>query len=191
MTEPQGAGALVDDSAARTAASDPRRSVLLEAPAGSGKTAVLSERFLRLLCTVERPDEILAITFTRKAAAEMRARISRALAGTVPASDPNAPVLHALAAAVHAHGAPRGWRLAGEPQALSIQTIDAFNYWLASQLPVAARVGGALEVTERPRRSTRAPLAARWSRPTAKRSYRRMLGCCSSARTTAGCGSSS
>ncbi len=169
MTEPAPSERPADDPAARQAASDPRRSVLLEAPAGSGKTAVLTERFLRLLCTVERPEEVLAITFTRKAAAEMRARVTRALAGQVPSTDPNAPVLRALAAAVHAHGAPRGWRLAEEPQALAIQTIDSFNYWLASQLPVAARVGGALEVTEQPQalyaRAARRTLIAADSEP--------------------------
>ena len=93
----------------------------------------------------------------------MRARITRALAGSMPAADPNAPVLRALAAAALAHGAQRGWRLAEEPQALRIQTIDAFNFWLASQLPVAARVGGALEVTEQPQalyqRAARATLS--------------------------------
>ncbi|HEY1491880.1 MAG TPA: UvrD-helicase domain-containing protein, partial [Steroidobacteraceae bacterium] len=169
MTEPLLPPSPAEDTDARRAASDPHRSVLLEAPAGSGKTAVLTERFLRLLCTVERPDEILAITFTRKAAAEMRARVTRALAGKVAVTDPNAPVLQALAAAVHAHGAPRGWRLAEEPQALAIQTIDSFNYWLASQLPVAARIGGALEVTEQPHalygRAARRTLIAADSEP--------------------------
>src|SRR5215472_6593891 len=76
------------DDAARAAASDPSASILLEAPAGSGKTAVLTERFLRLLCTVEEPGEILAITFTRKAAAEMRARVIRALRGEFSTADP-------------------------------------------------------------------------------------------------------
>ena len=53
------------DAAARAAAADPSGSVLLEAPAGSGKTSVLIRRFLELLRTVEVPGEILAITFTR------------------------------------------------------------------------------------------------------------------------------
>jgi ATP-dependent helicase/nuclease subunit A len=136
------------DDAARAEASVPSASILLEAPAGSGKTAVLTQRFLTLLCTVEDPGEILAITFTRKAAAEMRARVLRALHGEIPATDPEAPQLRALAATALAHADTRGWRIEAEPQSLRIQTIDSFNYWLASQLPVAARAGGPLNVTE-------------------------------------------
>ncbi len=138
------------DAAARAQASDPAASVLLEAPAGSGKTAVLTQRFLKLLCTLEDPGEILAITFTRKAAAEMRARVTRALRGQIPESEPSAAQLRSLAAAALTHGMQRGWRLAEEPQSLRIQTIDSFNYWLASQLPVASGVGGALTVTDAP-----------------------------------------
>jgi ATP-dependent exoDNAse (exonuclease V) beta subunit len=136
------------DFAARTAASEPSASILLEAPAGSGKTAVLTQRFLRLLCTVDDPGEILAITFTRKAAAEMRARVLRALRGEFAADDPEAATLAALSQAALARAASRGWRIDSEPQSLRIQTIDAFNYWLASQLPVASHAGGVLNVTE-------------------------------------------
>ena len=129
------------DQAAREAALDPRRCILLQAPAGSGKTAVLVRRYLRLLCTVDEPGEILAITFTRKAAAEMRARVLAALR----------------------HAATRGWQLTDDPQLLRIQTIDSFNYWLASLLPLASRAGGALKVTETPqelyRRAARRTLA--------------------------------
>jgi ATP-dependent helicase/nuclease subunit A len=152
------------DRAARLAALDPRDSILLEAPAGSGKTAVLAQRFLRLLCTVEEPGAILAITFTLKAAAEMRGRVLRALAGETAADDPCAPQLNALAAAARQHGAARGWNLREDPGALRIQTIDAFNYWLASQLPLAARVGGVLAIDETPgelyQRAARRTLAA-------------------------------
>src|SRR5580704_11534024 len=105
------------DDAARLEASAPSASILLEAPAGSGKTAVLTRRFLGLLCTVEDPGEVLAITFTRRAAAELRP----------------------LAEAALTHAAARGWKIDTEPQSLRIQTIDSFNYWLASQLPLASR----------------------------------------------------
>jgi ATP-dependent helicase/nuclease subunit A len=136
------------DAQARAEAGDPRESILLEAPAGAGKTAVLTQRYLRLLCTVDDPGQILAITFTRKAAAEMHARVTRALKGQLSGDDAGTARLRELATAALAHGAARGWNLAAEPQALRIQTIDAFNYWLASQLPIAAKAGGTLEVTE-------------------------------------------
>jgi len=138
------------DTRAREAALDPRRSILLQAPAGSGKTAVLTQRFLRLLCTVDEPGEILAITFTRKAAAQMRSRVISALRGEFAHDDPCAAALRTLAAAALAHAATRSWDLARDAGELRIQTIDSFNYWLATQLPLASRAGAALHVSETP-----------------------------------------
>src|SRR5262249_51410804 len=67
------------DAEARAYATDPRRNVVLEASAGTGKTSVLVARYLNLLSLDVDPANILAITFTRKAAAEMRERIVTAL----------------------------------------------------------------------------------------------------------------
>src|SRR3984885_2744777 len=103
------------DALAREYASDPRLSVLLQAPAGSGKTTVLTERLLRLLAVVDEPEEILAITFTRKAAAEMRARVLKALRGEIATSSAQGRRLQALAAAGLHRGAARGWNLAHDP----------------------------------------------------------------------------
>src|SRR5688500_12985672 len=56
-------------------ACDPRRSVAVEACAGAGKTWMLVSRILRALLAGAKPHEILAITFTKKAAGEMRQRL--------------------------------------------------------------------------------------------------------------------
>src|SRR5215813_9600094 len=100
------------DTWAREQASDPRRSVLLQAPAGSGKTTVLTERLLRLLSEVEQPEEILAITFTRKAAAEMRARVLKALRGETDTSSAQGARMRKFADAALARATARGWDLA-------------------------------------------------------------------------------
>jgi ATP-dependent helicase/nuclease subunit A len=137
------------DDLARERAIDPGLSVILQAPAGSGKTTVLTQRLLRLLAAVDEPEEILAITFTRRAAAEMRARVLRALRGEIP-DGAQGERLRQLAAAALQRSQTRGWRLAQDPGRLRIQTIDSFNFALASQLPVTARAGSDLSVSSRP-----------------------------------------
>ncbi len=139
----------MSDEAAREQATDPGESIVLQAPAGSGKTTVLTQRMLRLLAEVDDPQEILAITFTRRAAAEMRERVGKALGGEC-GEGPLGARLRALAAAVLERSAARGWRLREDPARLPIQTIDAFNLNLANRLPLAARAGGPLTLGERP-----------------------------------------
>jgi ATP-dependent exoDNAse (exonuclease V) beta subunit len=133
------------DAEARRAALDTGASFLLQAPAGSGKTTVLTCRLLALLATVEAPEEILAITFTRKAAAEMRNRVLDAL--HCAATGVGARALEAAhAAAAWQRGQALGWNLLATPARLRIMTIDAYCQSLCAQLPVATRSGLRLEV---------------------------------------------
>ena len=130
-----------EDSAARAAALDPTRSFIVQAPAGSGKTELLIQRYLALLATVDEPEQVVAITFTRKAAAEMRGRVRHALEGAAAGEEgetPHRKATLALARAAVARDVERDWALLSQPQRLRIDTLDAFNAWLARQLPVLA-----------------------------------------------------
>jgi ATP-dependent exoDNAse (exonuclease V) beta subunit len=147
MTEPadrQVAGS-IPDHGQRDAALHTGQSFIVQAPAGSGKTELLIQRYLCLLARVERPEEILAITFTRKAAAEMRTRIlaalARARAGDEGAGDHER---RTLAAAREALARDRGceWQLTAFPERMQIMTLDAFNARLAAALPVTSGLGG-------------------------------------------------
>lgn len=131
------------DQSERDRAADIGRSVIVQAPAGSGKTTLLVERYLRLLAVVDRPEEILAITFTRKAASEMASRVLNALrkAATHPDSSP-------AAAAALARSEALGWQLSAHPARLKIQTIDSLALSLTRGLPVAAALNPSLNLTE-------------------------------------------
>jgi ATP-dependent helicase/nuclease subunit A len=137
--------ALDQDLRARRDALNPTRSMLLQAPAGSGKTTVLTARYLALLAVVDAPEELLAVTFTRKAAAEMRHRVIKALE-SASSGEPMTGVPDELLKAAAQRNAARGWDLLRHPTRLRIETIDALNYWLASQLPVFAKLAPGLQI---------------------------------------------
>ncbi len=129
------------DRHARQEALDVRRSFIVQAPAGSGKTELLIQRYLRLLGTVDHPEEILAITFTRKAAAEMQLRVLEALRRSRAGEEPEqAHQLQtaALAAAALRRSAERDWNLIGSPGRMRILTLDAMNAAIAANQPVSA-----------------------------------------------------
>ena len=128
-----------DDQAARRAAVDPGRSVIVQAPAGSGKTTLLVERYLGLLSRVSEPEEILAITFTRKAAAEMKQRVLRYLDPAFETDQPHEQ--SALSKARVAEQKVREWKLRDNPQRMQIRTIDSFNQYLVKRMPVASQLG--------------------------------------------------
>ncbi len=136
--------AIALDSQARQLALEPAQSILLQAPAGSGKTTVLTSRYLALLGTVDQPEEVLAVTFTRKAAAEMRHRVMQSLQSY--GSGANTGIAHALLERAVQRDQSRQWDLLRNPSRLRIETIDALNYRLASQLPIAARASPGLRI---------------------------------------------
>jgi ATP-dependent exoDNAse (exonuclease V) beta subunit len=115
----------IADARVRERALDPRHSFIVQAPAGSGKTELLVRRYLKLLTTVEQPEEILAITFTRKAAAEMKRRVLDGLPSVLDAG-----------------------RIADIAPRLRVQTIDALCASLTRQMPVLARFGAQPETVD-------------------------------------------
>mgnify|MGYP000994526492 CR=1 FL=1 len=133
-----------DDRAARLRALEPNSSFAVRAPAGSGKTTLLTQRLLRLLTCVEHPEQIVAITFTRKAAEEMRTRVIEALEGAreVPPADPFARQTWDLAHAALAQDVHNDWKLAEHPARLRIMTIDALCQGLVRQMPITAGMPG-------------------------------------------------
>jgi len=144
---------LTEDETSRAAALDVTSSCIVRAPAGSGKTELLIQRYLALLAAVDEPEEIIAITFTRKAAAEMRSRIVEALelaAGAEPPDRPDKRLTWQLGRRVSGRDAERGWQLARHPARLRIQTIDSLNSELTRQMPLLAGFGAPPRVNEKP-----------------------------------------
>jgi ATP-dependent exoDNAse (exonuclease V) beta subunit len=141
------------DQAERIRALDTGLSVLVQAPAGSGKTDLLTRRFLALLSEVDDPGQIVAITFTKAAAAEMRHRILAELE-RASTSSMTAPVddftMEALARRALARSRTLGWQLIDLPAQLRISTIDSFCREIAIQQPLLSGFGGDLRVAEQP-----------------------------------------
>lgn len=141
------------DADVREKAVDVNRSVLLTAPAGSGKTSVLERRFLRALAQCEAPEQVVAITFTVAAAAEIRERAFNTLLEAKRGARSDSEHQEALledARQVLKLDAEKGWGILRDPGRLRIMTIDSLNSLIASSLPLVSRSGGATKVDEQP-----------------------------------------
>lgn len=139
----------------REQARDLQHSYIVQAPAGSGKTELLTQRMLALLSRVENPEEVVAITFTRKAAAEMNHRLMGRLQaaalskkGAEDATElpPHEQISRNLALAVLKNDARRDWNLLEQPNRLRIRTIDGLSSELARQLPVLSGLGSGHQI---------------------------------------------
>ena len=126
------------------------KSFLVQAPAGSGKTSLLTKRFLSILAdAVQHPEEILAITFTKKAAHEMRERILLGLElGTKEdiINDPYKKQYQLLARRVLAKDKKLNWSILENPNRLRIKTIDSLCANITQQMPIISRFGAQPDV---------------------------------------------
>lgn len=128
-------------------ACDPQRSVVVEACAGAGKTWMLVARILRALLDGTPPEAILAITFTRKAAGEMRRRLDELLIELGPGASEadriraleqrGMPPDEARRRSAELEGLHR--RLLDLPRGVEVRTFHAWFAQLTTQLPLALR----------------------------------------------------
>ncbi len=127
-----------------------QRSFIVQAPAGSGKTGLLTQKLLRCLAVVNDPEEVVAITFTRKAAAEMRERVIAALeAGLGPEPDDAYEYRNwALAQPVLERDREAGWGILDTPSRLRIQTFDSLCADIAARSPLTSEFGATPSVTD-------------------------------------------
>ncbi|MFT6386673.1 MAG: ATP-dependent exoDNAse (exonuclease V) beta subunit [Cellvibrionaceae bacterium] len=149
MTQPS-------DSHIRQQTLDTRHSFAVSAPDGSGKTGLLTQRALSLLGECEQPEKILAITFTKKAAAEMQSRIFSALLKTqkqienvdpAPTNDYNLTTWE-LTKKVVTRNQEQQWQLLSLPNRLKITTIDSFYRLLSKQMPLSNGMGNTPEMLD-------------------------------------------
>jgi len=151
--------------AAQRTASDPSQSVWVRANAGSGKTYVLTARVLRLLLSGVKPEEILCLTYTKAAAAEMRGRVGERLGKWALATEPEllrdltelsgaAPTagMQVRARSLFAHALET-------PGGLRIQTIHAFCEAILHRFPREAEVPFDFKVLEEHERDSMLLLA--------------------------------
>ena len=141
----------IADAAARKQALNPQTSFIVQAPAGSGKTELLTQRYLVLLAQAAHPEEVVAITFTRKAANEMRERVLGALDDA--RSKPRPDKAHKadswdLARTVIERDIALAWQLIANPSRLRIHTIDSFCSSLTRQMPYLSRFGAPPSATD-------------------------------------------
>ena len=138
------------DQLQRQQALQPDESFIVQAPAGSGKTELIIQRFLTLLSHVNNPEEILAITFTKKSAHEMRTRVLKALEQASHEPEPLKPherLTWQLATNVLKQDGKLKWNLIQNPNQLHIKTIDSFCTYLTGQLPLLSHFGSQPSIT--------------------------------------------
>lgn len=147
------------DCKQRQEALNPNQSFIVKAPAGSGKTAILVQRYLKLLSLVNSPEEIVAITFTNKAASEMRNRVLNVLKQTqkihlsgnlnaINSLDDYEKFNIELALDALKQDEKKSWGMLINSDVLKIKTIDAYLNDLLAHFPFANQDQSPTEQTE-------------------------------------------
>ncbi len=154
---------MLNDSLERIKATDPSASYIVQAPAGSGKTEILTQRYLRLLSGVSAPEQIIALTFTRKAANEMRERILRALhqaRDQLEGETPHQQQTLAFARNALERDKALHWQLLQQPGRLRIITIDSLCQTLNQAIPLQEQQIPYANITDKPQTHYRAAARA-------------------------------
>jgi ATP-dependent helicase/nuclease subunit A len=143
----------ISDHSARIRALDTSTSFAVSAPAGSGKTGLLTQRVLALLALCDEPENVLAITFTRKAAAEMQSRIIEAITQAANTPEPEENYLKQtwqLAQKVLQRNEEKQWQLLECPNRLRITTIDSLCRSISERMPFDSLLGSVPEIIDNP-----------------------------------------
>ncbi len=169
------------DGLARFEAINPFSSFIVQAPAGSGKTALLTQRFLALLSQVEQPEQIVAMTFTKKAAAEMRDRIMGALKMGLLTELPESATLNdfntwQLAKSALQQNNHQAWSLLQNPNRLRIKTIDGLNSYLVGQMPLLSKMGAPSQISHNVDSSYKEAVHLTLKTPALEEAVARLLG---------------
>lgn len=144
---------MLNDNPQRQQATDPNHSFIVQAPAGSGKTEILTQRYLRLLSGVNAPEQIIALTFTRKAANEMRERILLALQqaeNNIKATSSHQQQTLAFAAQALLRDKELNWQLIQQPGRLRVITIDSLCQTLTQAIPLQDKQIPYAQISDKP-----------------------------------------
>lgn len=127
----------MSDQEQREQALNTSDSFIVQAPAGSGKTELITQRYLKLLATADVPESIVVMTFTNRAVDELKQRIISALNRSTlkPPEEPHKLKTYDLASKVLSKSNLRQWDLLNHPSRIQIITIDALSSLIVSRYP--------------------------------------------------------
>nr|BAW82245.1 ATP-dependent DNA helicase [Calyptogena laubieri symbiont] len=127
----------MNDQKQRREALDVSQSFIIQAPAGSGKTELLTQRYLKLLLVSDSPESVIVMTFTKKAVSELTTRVIKSLGlaqGNRP-KDPHKQIIYDLAFQVLERSKTLDWQLLNTPERFKILTIDSLSRLITSRYP--------------------------------------------------------